>query len=360
MVIKKGLIPAIGAMFIACAAMVVISIFCPPAHAGTEQKKSVDYREVLREAAQVLREKGIATAKVTISAYRNDLAQHKVELINELGKTPFGSDYAVSPLQLALGIILEVRDLPAVLKRAEADRKAAIEAEWVLCELAGRSIIAEEHWTHNRWRAWWKANKYRLDLDPADCKRRALAAAPRYGGDENIQKLIDRMETTYRNEAWDISWALDRIARYAVSKKITSLTVASPFMESLRDGSVKVRWSAAHILKLLQDPRTIEPLMQRLQSDASEDARIAYIEALESIGKPSVPALIRVLETLIPSNGRLRAQKEVLTKLCEALGKIGDPSALPALREALSDPINEDDSSLKADLRIAIETLEGK
>lgn len=292
------------------------------------------YEETIRKTAQMLAEKDYVSARELIAARRKVLAQRKPRLLGEL-RTATDKDIRRA-VSLALHAVLDTRDIPRVLELAEAaDARTEADARMILNSLAHRSAFAMGPRSLDEWRSWWEANRYRLDLDAADCRKRALAASPRYGGDEGIQKLTDRLEKAGGEERWDIAWALDRIARFGSSDRPAPLSVVSPFIECLDDESADVRKSAARVLGILQDPRAVERLLGCLLSDPSQDSKLEYVAALESIGEPSASALMRALDAFVPAEGPLRAQGDVLRRVCTALGNIGEAEAVPCLLRAL-------------------------
>ncbi len=290
--------------------------------------------EVIGKTAQMLAEKDHASARELIAARRDELARHKTEILDGLGGA---SDRHVrGAVRMVLCTILDTRDIQAVLARAEAaDARAEADVLVILDSLARRSPWGVLPRPLDEWRSWWEANEYRLDLDAADCKKRALAAAPRYDSDKGLQKLADRLEKARGEEKWDIAWALDRIARFGSSDRPGPLSLVSPFIECLDDQSVDVRKSAARLLGILQDPRAVERLSGCLLSDPSQDSKLEYVAALESIGKPSASALMRALDAFVPADGPLRAQGDVLRRVCTALGNIGEAEAVPCLLRPL-------------------------
>jgi HEAT repeat protein len=89
-----------------------------------------------------------------------------------------------------------------------------------------------------------------------------------------------------------------------------------------------VRRLACHALALIGDLRAVPALIQTLHN-LSSDARTPAKTALIKLGAPVVPALIEALQ-----------QEDWLfrVEVCRVLGAIRDPSAVPALIQALRDP----------------------
>jgi len=107
---------------------------------------------------------------------------------------------------------------------------------------------------------------------------------------------------------------------------------AVPALRQRRDEWEKhaefVRRLACHALALIGDLRAV-PVLIRTLHNLSSDARTPAKTALIKLGAPVVPALIEALQ-----------QEDWLfrVEVCRVLGAIRDPSAVPALIQALWDP----------------------
>lgn len=101
---------------------------------------------------------------------------------------------------------------------------------------------------------------------------------------------------------------------------------------ALRDKNAEVRGAAAFALGQLRDESAIEPLIVALK-DKSDFVRAQSARAL---GRQSASQAVTVLINLISTD----KDSEVKRQTALALGLIGDPAALPALRSASqsSDP----------------------
>jgi len=96
------------------------------------QPESKDYKEIIHEAAEVLAKKGWSYAEIKIMMYRDELAQHKSELLDELSKA---SDRDIQDaIWIALTKILTVQDIPKALEHAKKGGRVP----FILSELAGR------------------------------------------------------------------------------------------------------------------------------------------------------------------------------------------------------------------------------
>jgi HEAT repeat protein len=95
------------------------------------------------------------------------------------------------------------------------------------------------------------------------------------------------------------------------------------------------------------DDERLVPLLCGALKGRESNVRWSAAHAL-SKRKSAVPALIDALHDRAPT---------VRAVVIEALGDLGDPRALPPLREALSRPSNHNDDHLRKMLEAAIEKL---
>jgi HEAT repeat protein len=101
-------------------------------------------------------------------------------------------------------------------------------------------------------------------------------------------------------------------------------------LEMLKDPNEYIRSRGAWALGRIGDPRAVSSLIGLL-NDPSFDAPIRAVEALGSLkAREATSHLTTVLFS--GSSKRLRYEAAL------ALGEIGDPSAIPALENAISDP----------------------
>ncbi|MHC4314879.1 MAG: HEAT repeat domain-containing protein, partial [Planctomycetota bacterium] len=104
------------------------------------------------------------------------------------------------------------------------------------------------------------------------------------------------------------------------------------WIEALKHGSPKVRYSAAWTLREMKDPRAVASLIEALKD---EDHRVRYLasEALAAIGKPAVDSLVVALK-----------QKDTQVRICaaRALERIADKRSMAPLIVALKEDQNRD------------------
>jgi HEAT repeat protein len=147
-------------------------------------------------------------------------------------------------------------------------------------------------------------------------------------------------------------------AAVELSRHPGEVTVTA-LIKALKDSDPEVRGCAAESLRLLGDPRAVEPLVDVLETDTEHNPAYSAVLALGEIGTPrAVEALISALDrrkgdlsTIASQLGKLKASGAVdaLIKLLEdgteyqrrhavmALGKIGDRKAIEPLKRALND-----------------------
>lgn len=120
------------------------------------------------------------------------------------------------------------------------------------------------------------------------------------------------------------------------------------------DPRVEVRTSAVYGLGETRDARAFDPLLAILQN-AGEDSRVRG-QAAEVLGHFGGE---RALESLIAALADPSAEVRYWSAF--ALGEIGDPRALPALRRAADDAATPDGrGSVGAEARAAIELIAGR
>ncbi|MCH7761066.1 HEAT repeat domain-containing protein [candidate division TA06 bacterium] len=119
-----------------------------------------------------------------------------------------------------------------------------------------------------------------------------------------------------------------------------------PLMTALKDTVFLVRKGAVFGLGKMEDRRSISALIQAL-GDGSYAVRYPASEALETIGRPAVPPLIKALK-----------ENDSITRslVCGVLGKIQDRRALKPLRRMLKD----EDWGVKVAAKEALRSLKSK
>jgi HEAT repeat protein len=100
-----------------------------------------------------------------------------------------------------------------------------------------------------------------------------------------------------------------------------------PLILALNDDKSNVREAAAETLGRIEDPVSVEPLIQRLQ-DEDIGIRIVIGNALTKIGKPAVPALVRMLTD---------KNADVRKTAAETLGRMKDAESIESLVRLLKD-----------------------
>jgi HEAT repeat protein len=115
-------------------------------------------------------------------------------------------------------------------------------------------------------------------------------------------------------------------------------------VKALEDGHPRVRQYAAVVLRQLEDPRAVPPLIAALKNDQSWEIREAAAAALGAIKDP------RAAEPLIAALENPQERAEVRVNAAEALGKTGDLRAVGPLTRALK---NKDWRIRRAALTVA-------
>jgi HEAT repeat protein len=149
-------------------------------------------------------------------------------------------------------------------------------------------------------------------------------------------KAVEHLERL----SWHARHDLDPLVRRAALTEMQRLKpgaeeVFTTALHALTDASVDVRARATRVLGECADERSIQPLLARLP-DPSWKVRVRAETALSSLGKAAVPGLIEVLQ-----QGPMVARR----RAASALGRIGDPSAVPALEARLK--VEDDEPTLR-------------
>ena len=156
-----------------------------------------------------------------------------------------------------------------------------------------------------------------LQLSSGDRDRRAHAVdALVRAGETAVPALIDLAQHGQWLSRMEALRALGRIGDPA------ALPIIRASLESSDD---EVREVAAEAAGTIQDVESL-PVLIRLLRMRELDRRKSVREALIRMGEPSVPFLLEAA-----GSGPLRARAEAI----RALGSIGDPRALPIVRDAL-------------------------
>lgn len=167
--------------------------------------------------------------------------------------------------------------------------------------------------------------------------RAAAAAAGQHHGAADMRTLITRLE--------DVDWSVRRDAVDALAQADSAVAVPL-LLKALRDPDSHVRWSAVKALEGNRSDTVIKALLEMLHDEHYLVSDTAA-EVLVRTGSPAVPGLLAMLEHSPP---------DVRGLVIEALGQIGDGSAVPAIVAYL-----DDSSTLRLDERtvgqVAVEAL---
>lgn len=174
---------------------------------------------------------------------------------------------------------------------------------------------------HARQSAWWALRDVHapipaellLALADWDWKMNdAVAQALRKVGAEALPLLLNVL----RDESWEkrrgAAWALGEIGDRAAVPGL---------VDALLDPESVVRCEAARALSGMQDSDAVEPLLRALRDEASAVQKAAA----DSLVAIKLPAVSGLREALHDPNEHVRM------RAAEALGRIGDPSAIPDL-----------------------------
>ncbi len=163
------------------------------------------------------------------------------------------------------------------------------------------------------------------------------------GGKRAVRPLVEALKEGRRSlqVAWDsrsetpadVILGLGRDKRLADAAKEALTEIGAPAVEPLiallKDENKFVWQDAAHALGTIGDARAVEPLTQMLDEVDDYDAP-AVIVALEHIGGAGLEPLLKALK-----HDRLTVRQTTAS----ALGRMGDKRAVPALIEAIDDPV---------------------
>lgn len=134
---------------------------------------------------------------------------------------------------------------------------------------------------------------------------------------KDIEGLIKALDYSVFQVRDSVVQALVEIGKPAVQ----------PLILALNDDKSNVREAAVETLGRIEDPVSVEPLIQRLQ-DEDIGIKINIGNALAKIGKPAVPALVRMLTD---------AKTDVRKTAAEILGRIKDTESVEPLVRLLKD-----------------------
>ncbi len=183
-----------------------------------------------------------------------------------------------------------------------------------------------------------------------DVKIAAVEALGRIGDNRPVKQLIEILEEDNTQLKDVTSEALEKIGSGAVDLLIIALNeednkvraivaeilgkigdnrAVEPLIAALEDKDINIRWRAAEALGKIGDERAAEPIIATLSKEKEGWLKNELIIDLGEIGDSrAVQPLIAVFRSR-ETNSRVAA--------AEALGSIGDPSAIPVLVSGLSD-----------------------
>jgi HEAT repeat protein len=189
-----------------------------------------------------------------------------------------------------------------------------------------------------------------LRAEDAKTRRYAAWALGQIGDERAIPALINILDDPHEKVRWDTTVALEKFGKVAVPLLINALKQGSvririsaanalgwlmdpsaidALSDALRDPHDSVRSRAAFALGWIRDRRAVEPLLGALY-DEDDDVRMQAIAALGWLRDP------RAVEPLV---GLIEAENEWLPYAAvEALGDIGDVSAIAPLKIVFEGP----------------------
>ena len=176
------------------------------------------------------------------------------------------------------------------------------------------------------------------------------------------------MSITLRQQAIDSLCRLlatgDEADRCYVIRSLGVLKATSaiePLIERLRDEDLDVCVDAAGALGLLGDPRAIPQLLESLEKDPDGEVRSAIVEALGLVGgQEVVPALLDIAANR-PENLEWQDDWDdwwdMQLKAVDALGRMGEVSAIPVLESVLG---FEDGQDIESETLSALARIDGE
>jgi len=209
----------------------------------------------------------------------------------------------------------------------------------------GSLLFSVEPWLSGG--GWWQQPEYTMEeLSQSDEARTTVETAVRlnlFRGDEKgvfrFAHLLFRDHFAFRYVVPFLNATRPRIRASAllVLRDLRDRRAIPMFLSALSDKSGAARWQAIAGLKKLADPSTVQPLIGCLGDRAQPTVGDAYdqtppgywlaAEALTTIGKPAVEALIAALN---------RTDSQIRGQAAEVLGRIGDARAIEPLKAALA------------------------
>lgn len=185
-------------------------------------------------------------------------------------------------------------------------------------------------------------------VDASWAVRRAVVAALAAAEPASMPLLLETLRTSRENEA--------KIAGLVDALSATPNAIDQRLLELAADENVAVVCDAAQILGR-REASVAVPVLQGLTQHADDNVALAAVEALGRIGgKEALDSLLRLAESrnffrtfptidILGRSGDSRALQTLLslstdplygTEAVRALGRLGDPSAVPSLLDQLS------------------------
>jgi len=175
----------------------------------------------------------------------------------------------------------------------------------------------------NKWKNKKKINKLisAINHPNDDISNMSIDALNEVDGTEAVMDLLKVLEEGKTKDRIGAARGLSRLGdKRAVPALINAL--------SNDEASVKVQ--AAKALGHIKDPQAVNALITTLNDQSSEVLHDQIVNALVSIGDPSVDLLLEAFDT----HTALHVRKHALL----ALGRIGSANALPSLIKSMKDP----------------------
>ncbi len=178
----------------------------------------------------------------------------------------------------------------------------------------------------NKWKNKKKINKLisAINHPNDDLSNMAIEGLNEVDGTEAVMDLVKVLEQGKTKDRIGAARGLSRLGdKRAVPALINAL--------SNDEASVKIQ--AAKALGHIKDPQAVNALITTLNDQSNEIVHDQIVNALVSIGDPSVDLLLEAFDT----HTALHVRKHALL----ALGKIGSVNALPALIKSMKNPNHE-------------------
>lgn len=248
----------------------------------------------------------------------------------------------------ALGQGLALRAVPVLIEGLGAEqeevRSAAVEA---LRRISDRDLGAEPQ----RWREWWKVNRYKSRKDVLEEHLRGMsnrleASRQELQSLKEQQDQLMRLISTPQEETPEkliraLSSAHGAVRRYAAfrlaslptdrpsGRRIDEKTLYRALARALDDDSVEVRQNVLQFVLRVEGDYRDQLIEKALQDEEPDVLSLAVGAVSEQMGEEVVARLEELLRT--------SPHAEVREAAANMLGKIGSEESVPALTAALDD-----------------------